>query len=168
VGFSLLELFAKEESQSSPQKKWKSLSWSFFDGDVKYLLLLPQTFVNLSGDAVAACLHDNEFELEDLLVVHDEIDLALGEFRYKSGGGEAGHNGLKSISQRITTQKYARLRIGIGPRPSNNLSDFVLKRFSKEQNEVILSRFPLILDSIKFWAQSGIDETMNRFNGKDV
>jgi len=167
VGFSLLQQYVAEKSLGKAKSKWRSLAWDHWVGDVKIIVLLPQTYMNLSGEALRLCVKDNDIEIENILVVHDDIDLNLSNFKFKSGGGEAGHKGLKSITASLSTQCYTRMRVGIGPRPINNLSDFVLKRFSNEDNDVILSRFPLMLESIDFWCGRGTVETMNRFNGTD-
>ena len=87
MGFSLLYEFAKRENLGAAKSKWKAATWEHWHGDNKIILLLPQTYMNLSGDSVAKCVKDNEIELEDILVIHDEVDFDLGCFKYKQGGG---------------------------------------------------------------------------------
>jgi PTH1 family peptidyl-tRNA hydrolase len=165
VGFSLLQAFAKDLQLSSQSKKWKSMCYSMPmpDGHDLYLMM-PQTFMNLSGEAVAKCAKEKQIAAKNILILHDEVDFDLGICKFKDGGGLAGHKGLKSISACIATQDTARLRLGVGPFLSGNLSDFVLKRFSKGDYDVILSRFPELIKGLKSWLEFGIIETMNVYN----
>ena len=126
--------------------------------------MMPQTFMNLSGEAVRQCAKEKQIEAKNILIIHDEVDFELGRYKFKDGGGLAGHKGLKSIKDCLSTQDTARLRLGVGPFLSGNLSDFVLKRFSKSDYDVILSRFPILVKGLNSWLDKGIVETMNVFN----
>jgi PTH1 family peptidyl-tRNA hydrolase len=111
--------------------------------DVK--LLQPQTFMNLSGNSVAACCQFFKIEAQDVLVIHDDSDLEFLKIRVKQGGGNAGHNGLKSIDQHIGNN-FWRLRIGVDRPSRGDLADYVLSNFSKDEQEA-LSDFMPILDN---------------------
>jgi peptidyl-tRNA hydrolase, PTH1 family len=121
VGFYIVDCLAQTIGAQS--NAIKAGSWGIKDkaqiiqctwcGD-KLFLAKPQTFMNRSGESVGALLRFYKIPLENLLVVHDELDLALGVVRFKEGGGEAGHNGLRSISQMVGSQSYRRMRVGIG------------------------------------------------------
>jgi PTH1 family peptidyl-tRNA hydrolase len=101
-------------------------------------LLLPQTFMNRSGQAVLALAHFYRILPNEILVVHDELDLPPGQLRLKFGGGLGGHNGLKDISARLSTQDYWRLRIGIGhPGDKNQVANYVLNRARREEQSEI-------------------------------
>ena len=117
--------------------------------DVK--LLQPQTFMNLSGQSVAACCQFFKIEPQDVLVIHDDSDLEFLKIRVKQGGGNAGHNGLKSIEQHIGNN-FWRLRLGIGRPARGDLADYVLSAFTKDEQEeisdflpVLGNHFPLLL-----------------------
>lgn len=117
--------------------------------DVK--LLQPQTFMNLSGQSVAACCQFFKIEPQDVLVIHDDSDLEFLKIRVKQGGGNAGHNGLKSIEQHIGNN-FWRLRLGIGRPARGDLADYVLSAFAKDEQEeisdflpVLGNHFPLLL-----------------------
>jgi len=106
--------------------------------DANVWLLLPQTFMNRSGQSVLALAHFYRILPDEILVVHDELDIPPGQLRLKFGGGLGGHNGLKDISSRITTQHYWRLRIGIGhPGDKNQVANYVLNRARREEQEEI-------------------------------
>ena len=102
--------------------------------DVDVLIIQPLTFMNLSVAAVRKIFNKYSVELKDLLVVHDDIDLALGKVKKKTGGGDAGHLGIRSISQSIGSRDFSRIRVGIGrPDDNSDISDWVLTPFSKEE-----------------------------------
>lgn len=124
-------------------------------GEEKILLLFPQTFMNNSGEAVGAAMRYHDIKPEDLIVLHDEIELPFGEMRVKFGGGHKGHNGLRSIIQHIGSPDFFRLRFGVG-RPANSeasVADHVLSDFSSDELEKIESLAPrfneLILSMIR-------------------
>ncbi len=109
------------------------------------LLLKPQTFMNLSGESVQKVAHFYKIETKDIVVIHDELDIPFGAIRFKLGGGHGGHNGLKSIDAYVGAE-YIRVRVGIGkPLSKDEVSDYVLSPFSKEQQESLKS----VIDSAK-------------------
>jgi PTH1 family peptidyl-tRNA hydrolase len=122
----------------SQKKKFKS---DFFAGEIfgkKILALKPQTFMNLSGLAVLEAIKFYKIPLQNVIIFHDDLDLAFAKIKYKIGGGNGGHNGLKSIDENIG-KEYARIRLGIG-RPEHlkyEISDYVLSKFSKEELEIV-------------------------------
>jgi PTH1 family peptidyl-tRNA hydrolase len=107
-------------------------------GDTKVIAIKPTTFMNLSGEAVQAVVHFYKINPEYIAIVHDELDIPFGQIRTRVGGGAAGHNGIKSITQHLGEQ-YGRVRIGIGPKvhEDQDSADFVLSRFSAEQEAQI-------------------------------
>ena len=131
------------------------------------VVLKPNTFMNLSGNAVRYWLQKENIPIENLLVVVDDIALPFGALRLKPQGSDAGHNGLKNIAQMLGTQNYARLRFGIGNDfPRGAQIDYVLGKFPEEQ----LQQMPPLLDEaveiIKSFCLAGIQITMNQFNHK--
>jgi PTH1 family peptidyl-tRNA hydrolase len=122
------------------------------------LIIEPQSFMNLSGEPTAAVLRHAKISHESLIVAHDEVDIPLGHARWKIGGGDAGHNGLKSITKHLGTNAYARLRIGVG-RPeklseeassehAQGLSSWVLGRFTGHEQELLAQVFQRCQDSL--------------------
>jgi PTH1 family peptidyl-tRNA hydrolase len=130
-------------------------------------LLLPQTFMNRSGEAVQALAHFYRIEPAEMLVVHDELDLPPGQMRLKFGGGLGGHNGLKDISSRLGTQDYWRLRIGIGhPGDRNEVVNYVLKPPRKEEAAAIDETIDRALLAWPQLAKSDYNAAMQKINAK--
>ncbi len=115
-------------------------------GSQKILLAKPLTYMNLSGQAASAICSYYNIILEDIFVIHDDIDLEIGRIKYKLGGGHGGHNGLKSLDQHIGNN-YHRIRIGIGRPSHQDVADYVLAPFSKEQNKIIANSLQIITDN---------------------
>ena len=130
-------------------------------------MLLPQTFMNRSGQAVAALSRFYRIEPADILVVHDELDLAPGTLRLKFGGGLGGHNGLKDISAHLDTQDYWRLRIGIGhPGDRNEVVDYVLKPPRREEAEAIDEAIVRATQAWPWLARGDWPAAMQKLNAK--
>ena len=132
-------------------------------------LLLPQTFMNRSGEAVQALSHFYRIEPAEMLVVHDELDLPPGQARLKFGGGLGGHNGLKDITSRLGTQDYWRLRIGIGhPGDRNEVVNYVLKPPRKEEAAEIDTAIDRALLAWPLLAKSDFNAAMQKINARPV
>ncbi len=137
AGFSVVEYLADQAGVGwSNKKDWKALESSTTIAGKDVVLLKPQTFMNLSGEAVQAAASFYKIPDKQILVIHDELDLNFGDVRLKDGGGHAGHNGLKDIIRHIGGE-FARIRIGIGPKYPEQIdsADFVLQKFSKEEQK---------------------------------
>src|SRR5688572_10702582 len=135
-------------------------------------LLKPQTFMNLSGEALASYLRRPFWSAAtDLLVIVDEVALPLGTYRLRARGSAGGHNGLKSIERAVGGQEYARLRIGIQPEDprmaAGKLADYVLHAAGAAERETIEGLFPKIVDTMGVWVREGIVAAMNRHNAKE-
>ena len=130
-------------------------------------LLLPQTYMNRSGQAVAALARFYRIETADILVVHDDLDLPPGSLRLKFGGGLGGHNGLKDISAHLDSQDYWRLRVGIGhPGDRDDVVDYVLKPPRREEAEAIDAAIARALDSWPWLARGDWPAAMQKLNAK--
>lgn len=134
------------------------------------MLVKPTTYMNRSGAALTPLLQREDFAPErDLLIVVDEVALPLGTSRIRPRGSTGGHNGLKSIAGRLQSEEYARLRIGVGPRPDDiDQSEYVLGEFEPDELESLSEVMPRLLDTIEAWIQEGMDVAMNRFNRKGL
>ena len=141
-------------------------------GGVKVRLVKPQTFMNLSGEALRHYARRPFWSAAtDLLVVVDEVALSVGRYRFRPKGSAGGHNGLKSVEAHLHTQDYGRLRIGVGPadddlRRVGVLSDYVLSAFGAGDAESIRALFPEIVSGTELWLSDGMASAMNRFPGK--
>ncbi len=133
------------------------------------IILKPSTYMNLSGISVAAVCQFYKFTANNILVLHDELDLPVGVAKLKYGGSSGGHNGLKSIDQQLATNKYWRLRIGIGhPRNSilptiqqQSVADYVLHAASKEDTRLIQQNFARIFNYLDLMISGNMDAAMN-------
>ena len=136
VGFFFIDTLAQSAAADWTAKRGFSADWTKSEN---LFLLRPQTFMNNSGRAVAAAAHFWRLSPEQIVVIHDEVDLAPGIAKLKFGGGEAGHNGLRDISRALATRDYWRLRLGVG-KPENvnvDISDYVLQRTTSAENTAI-------------------------------
>ena len=135
--------------------------------NVELLILKPSTFMNLSGVAVRYWMNKEKLPLENLLILVDDLALPFGAIRLRSGGSDAGHNGLKNIASELGTQKYARLRFGIGQDfPRGGQIDYVLGKFPKEEMAQMPERIDIAVEAIKSYALSGLSFAMTHFNNK--
>lgn len=128
-----------------PSVQWSQKFHAKFANDTEYKLLQPQTFMNESGKAVRACCDFFNLKSEEILVVHDDLELPFGTIRLQKGGGLAGHNGLKSIKSHLGDDDFLRLRFGIGRPQRGSVASYVLLPFSKEEAPLL----PLLFDKAK-------------------
>ena len=139
-------------------------------GNVKVRLVKPQTFMNLSGQALRPYLRRPFWSAaKDLLIVVDEVQLPVGRMRIRPRGSAGGHNGLKSIEHALDSREYARLRIGVGPSEERkgvypNLADFVLAPFARDEREDILAMMPDLTAAVETWLREGAEKAMNLHN----
>lgn len=166
VGFEIVDLLARRHLGSWRTSRQRAEVCEVQTAAGRILLAKPQTYMNLAGESVKAILRHAVLDVDALLVVHDELDLALGTVRIKSGGGTAGHNGLKSVVSCLGTKDFARIRLGIG-RPPGRMpgADFVLKRFRSDEVAEAGVAVEVAADMAESWAAVGVDATQNRFHG---
>lgn len=131
------------------------------------MVLKPSTFMNLSGVAVRYWMNKEKMPLENLLVLVDDIALTFGSIRLRSGGSDAGHNGVKNIASELGTQAYARLRFGVGNDfPRGGQIDYVLGTFPPEEQKLLPERLNVAADAVRAFALSGLAFAMNHYNNK--
>lgn len=168
IGFLVVQELARR-SGAGFRERFKG---RFADASVEHCpvgLLMPNTFMNLSGESVRPACDFYRVPPDRLLVVHDELDVPFGEVRLKFGGGEAGHRGLRSISQVLGTQDYLRLRMGIGRPPPDfkgQVADFVLQGFSALESAELEGLITHGLGAIERVVHSGVSAAMNQTNQK--
>lgn len=136
IGFACLDAFAADNDFDPwvNKKDLRSEVTSKTLGDTRVILVKPTTFMNLSGEAVQAVMHFYKIAVDDVIVVHDELDVDFGQIRLRTGGGAAGHNGIKSLLQHIG-EGFGRIRVGIGPKLHEQMdsADFVLAKFRADE-----------------------------------
>ena len=136
VGFILIDKIAQELSLNFDNNKKKSLYARGKSKDIEYILLKPQTFMNLSGESAIYVSKFFNVKLEDIIVIYDDMDIPFGSFKIKKGGSSGGHNGIKSLIAHLQSDDFTRIRIGIGrPSAGKKVNDYVLSNFSKKERE---------------------------------
>ncbi len=167
VGFMLLDtLVEKHGLLAFTKRQGKALITTGSLAGVPVVLAKPQTFMNLSGEAVSALVRFYQVPLERVLISFDEIDLPLGTIRMRAEGGSAGHNGMRSIIEQLGTEKFPRLRLGVG-RPSGTkaAAGYVLKDFRGDDLEVITVTLDRAAEAAECFLKEGLVTAMNRYNG---
>lgn len=166
IGFEVLDALAKASNIYFEDKRYGFVTEYKFKGRI-FVLLKPSTYMNLSGRAVNYWLKQEKIPLENLLVIVDDIALPLGALRLKPKGSDGGHNGLRNINEVLGSQDYARLRVGIGDEfPRGRQVDFVLSRWTKDEEKLLETRINLAVDIIKSFGTIGLQLTMTAFNNK--
>lgn len=133
----------------------------------RVMLLKPSTFMNLSGVAIRYWMNKEKIELQNLLVIVDDIALPFGTIRMRAGGSDAGHNGLKNIAEQLGTNRYARLRFGIGSNfATGSQVNYVLGDFDSEERGKLKERLDVVADAVKAFCLSGINFAMTNYNNK--
>lgn len=172
AGFRIVDALAASVNEDKGRSTvWEDRRYGFVTRiSVKgrqLILLKPSTFMNLSGNAVRYWMQQEKIELEHLLICVDDVGLPFGQLRMKPAGSDGGHNGLKHIAQTLGTQQYARLRFGIGhDYYTGQQVDYVLGRFSPEQEELIPECTKTAAAAIKTFCLAGIQMAMNQLNRK--
>ena len=162
VGFMAIDMLAPEDAS---WKKEKNALTAHLDVDgTKIILAKPQTFMNNSGEAVGPLMALYKIPLENLIVIHDDIEFPMGELRIRRGGGPGTHNGMKSVVSSLATTKFPRIRFGVGDNGSRDLRDYVLSPFTPEELEIMKSSAERAAQAIDCYVNEGIDSAMNKFN----
>lgn len=165
IGFSVLDTLAKEQEVSFETEKLGDVA-TFRHKGKTFILLKPNTYMNLSGKAVKYWLTKENIPVEQLLVVTDDVHIDFGTFRIKAKGSAGGHNGLKDIQEKLNTQQYPRFRFGVGADfPKGKQVDYVLGTWTSQEESVLIERLPKACLAILSFGTDGINNTMNTYNG---
>lgn len=164
IGFEvILELAKKKKWKFKEKKKLKGeVAEGNIDGKRVYLLK-PKTYMNRSGESVKASVLFFKIEIENILVIVDDVNIPFGEFRLKKDSGSGGQKGLENVEEYLG-KGYARLRIGIGGKNIKNLSSYVLRRFTKEENKRLKKIIKEAMEIIYLWLMQGVEVAMNMAN----
>ncbi len=166
IGFKVAEKLAADIEAPFKSANFGLLAEGKFKGR-KVLILKPDTYMNLSGNAVKFWLQKENIPLENLMIITDDLALPFGTLRMKMKGSDAGHNGLKSIQEQLGTQNYPRLRFGISDDFSEGKQvDYVLGKWSPEENDKLPERIGKFSKACQSFVFAGIQNTMTAFNGK--
>ncbi len=166
IGFKILDYFAKKENITFETVKLGALATYKFKGRT-FLLLKPNTYVNLSGKAVQYWMDKENIPLENIMIIADDLNLAFGTIRIKPKGSDGGHNGLKNINLILNTTNYTRFRFGISDEfKKGKQIDYVLGDWNEEEKAKLAERLEIASEIISSFGTAGLENTMTGFNGK--
>ena len=169
IGFMVVSHLAERAGIALKRKGYQGFYGVGRVAGEEVTILLPQTYMNCSGASVAPACQSLGVSPGDLIVVHDEIDLAFGCLRVKTGGGHGGHNGLRSIGGTLGENGYARLRMGVGrPPASGDVSGHVLSRFNATERISLQKYLEVASDALELLLREGAQEAMNSYNNREV
>ena len=166
IGFIFADLLAKTiDCKFVNESKFKSIIAKGSYNNEAIWIIKPQTYMNLSGEALFFIKNFYKIDIKTLFVVYDDISLDLGKIRFRPKGSDGGHNGIKSIIQYSKTQEFDRLKIGIGPQPPFMKSeDFVLQNFSNNEKLLLDKVMNLSVEAFLYYLKEGITKTQNKYN----
>ena len=168
VGFDVIDRLAEKYNIRVSDNRQKALCGTGIIEGEKVLLVKPQTFMNLSGESIGAILNFYKVEPEtNLIVIYDDISLEPGRLRIRKKGSAGGHNGIKNIIQELGTQKFVRIKVGVGAKPKGwDLADYVLGRFGKEDRKLVDEAQERACKAVELILSDGPDAAMNEYNKK--
>ena len=164
MGFLAVDLLAEKYNIDVNKIKFKALVGEGRIAGQKVLLVKPQTYMNLSGEAVRQAMDFYKIDPEELIVIYDDIDIPTGTFRIRKKGSPGTHNGMRNIFQHIQTNDFPRIRVGIGSGKKDNLAGYVTGGISKSEQEILADVLKSSADAAACIIEKGIDKAMNEYN----
>lgn len=166
VGFDVIDVLSEKLNISLGKNAMQGLIGEGFIGGEKVMLVKPQTFMNLSGQCVAAIASFYKVDMANVMVIFDDIDLPLGKLRLRKDGSAGTHNGMRSIICQLGRQDFPRLRVGVGKKPEGwDLADWVLSHYQTEEDrKVQFDAFVRAADTVIDWVKNGVDSAMRTAN----
>ena len=165
MGFNVVNKLAEKHNISISQKKFKGLYGTGFIETKKVAIFKPQTFMNLSGESVIEIMNFFKEDLEKLLIIYDDVDIEKGEIKIRKSGSAGTHNGMRSIVSVLGSDKFPRLRVGIGkPEENRDMIAHVIGNMSKEDEEILDKATSKAAEAVEELLKNGIDSAMNKFN----
>jgi len=165
IGFMVLEKLASEAGVALGREKFKAIYGTGEIGGHKVVMLMPQTYMNRSGESVGRTTAFFKVPLERVLVLHDEIDLPLGVVRVKPGGGHGGHNGLRDLHRVLGSGDYLRVRLGVGRPPRGRVESWVLSDFGADEQMDLDDALERAADAVVRILRDGVKKAANKING---
>ena len=166
AGFAVADELARRGGFAIQRVKFKALTAAAQLGGQGALVMKPTTYMNLSGEAVGEAARFYKLSPERVLVISDDVDLPLGKLRLRAAGSAGGHNGLKSVIQHLGTDRFPRLKVGVGgkPHPDYDLADWVLGKLQGEDKKLMDETVKRAADAVECFLKDGADKAMNRYN----
>jgi PTH1 family peptidyl-tRNA hydrolase len=165
MGFDAINKLSKEYDIQINKKKFNGLYGTGIIENKKVILLKPQTFMNLSGDSIIEFVNFYKIDLKNIIVIYDDIDLDVGIVKIRKKGGAGTHNGMKSVVQRLGTNDFARIRVGVGmPEHKGDLVNYVIGHIPEEEKEILDKGTTIAKNAVIEILKNGIDNAMNKIN----
>lgn len=169
IGFMVMDQLASRLGVKFSRLESKALIAKVSYEGNSLILVKPQTYMNLSGQAIGSLVKYYKINLENLMVIYDDVDLPFGSLRLRPGGGSAGQKGMESIIEKLGESGFPRLRLGIGRPPGRmEAADYVLKKFSTSEAKFLPEILDRACDAILIYLREGIDSAMNQFNAANI
>ncbi len=164
IGFRMIDQFARTLGVSITKSKFNGLYADTVVNQEKVILLKPQSYINLSGEVIRKFIDFYKIAIDDILIIHDDLDLPVGVYKIKQKGSSGGHNGLKNIELHLGTQNYKRIKIGISNNKNINTKDYVLGKLSKDEEMTLQKMETIILSILDDYFQVSFSELMSKYN----
>ena len=167
IGFLAAERLIARDDLRCNRLRFRALTEIIDFGGKKVLLMLPQTYMNLSGEAAGEAARFYKVPPEHVLVISDDVSLPLGRLRVRAGGSAGGHNGIRNIIAHLGTDRFPRVKVGVGapPNPEFDMVDWVIGGFSADERRIVDPALDRAIDAAECVIRSGVAEAQNRYNG---
>lgn len=167
MGFDVIDLLVERHRIPQSGVKFNAMYGKGMIGGQSVILMKPLSYMNLSGGPVQQMASFFKISPDQLIVIHDDIDLAPGQLRIRKKGSAGGHNGMKDIIQKLGTEEFCRIRVGVGAKPKDwDLADYVLSRFDAQERALADEAIAQAADAVELIMAEGVDAAMNHFNRK--
>ena len=167
AGFSVIDALADQYNISVDTQKHKGMIGKGMIEGEKVILVKPMTYMNLSGECIREVMDYYKADIDDLIVIFDDISLEPGKLRLRAKGSAGGHNGIKDIIRQLGTEKFLRIKVGVGAKPKGwDLADHVLGRFSTEDRKLVDEAIGKAAKAVDIMIEQGADAAMNEYNRK--
>ena len=164
VGFDVIDKYTQNKNITSTKTKFDGVYYEEIINNEKIIFLKPQKYMNLSGEVVKKYVDYFKINIQDILIIHDDLDQEIGKIKLKQNSSSGGHNGIKNIELHLNTKQYKRLKIGISNNKSIDTKDFVLGKINKKDRELIDNSINICLNIIDDFFILDFDKLMNKYN----
>ena len=166
VGFDVIDAYLKSKSINSCKEKFQGIYSEYVIGGEKIIFLKPQKYMNLSGEVVRKFVDFYKINIDDILIIHDDLDTPCGNIKLRMTGGSGGHNGLKNIELHLNSKDYKRIKIGVSNNKNIDTKDYVLGTFNQEDRKKIEEIIKVIIDVLDDYPKMTFENLMNKYNHK--
>lgn len=167
IGFMIIDEYSKQYNINNFKTKYNGLFSKIYRNGEYYILLKPLSFMNQSGTVVVKFANYFKIKPEDILIIHDDLDLPVGKIKIKSKGSSGGHNGIKSIIENLKTEEFSRFKVGISHNKGIDTKDYVLGKFNQKELEILSKIFNFSSNIIDDFLDMNIERIMSKYNGEN-